>query len=113
MTFTEEGLVLGAGTVLAKASSNHSGRPAVAIDNAEERVLALLAVAYGKDVDPSVLDHIRRASEEWSRGEPCLALLLFTLPIPGSQSWPTNRRPHSGFSWRSGRSPMGLRRLIC
>ena len=75
MTFTEEGLVLGAGTVLAKASSNHSGRPAVAIDNAEERVLALLAVAYGKDADPSVLDHIRRASEEWSRGEPRLALI--------------------------------------
>ena len=75
MTFTEKGLVLGAGTVLAKANGHCYGRPAVAIDDAEERILTLLAVAYGKAVDPTVLGHIRRASEQWSRGEPCLALI--------------------------------------
>jgi len=64
MTFTEEGLVIAAGTFLAKARGDSYGRPAVAIDNSEERILALLAVAYGKAVDLSVLGHIRRASEE-------------------------------------------------
>lgn len=75
MAITEEGLVLGAGTVLAKARVDRCGRPALAIDDAEPRILALLAVAYGKAVDPTVLDHIRRASEQWRRGESCLALI--------------------------------------
>lgn len=93
MTFAEEGLVLGAGTVLAKASGDRCGRLAVAIDNAAERILALLAVAYGEAVDPTVLDHIRRASEQWSREEPCLALIylaytgLPTLPDPIESSF--------------------------
>ena len=39
MTFTEEGLVLGAGTVLAKRRRCR----ALALDGAEERLLALLA----------------------------------------------------------------------
>lgn len=73
--FTKEGLVLGVGTVLAKASGDRCGRPAVAIDNAEERILALLAVAYGKAIDATVLGHIRRAAAQWSRAEPCLALI--------------------------------------
>jgi hypothetical protein len=75
LTFTEEGLVLGAGTVLAKANGHRYGRPAVAIDDAEERILTLLAVAYGRAIDPAVLGHIRRASEQWTRGELCLALI--------------------------------------
>ncbi len=75
MTFTEEGLVLGAGTVLAKAIVDPWGRPALAVDGAEERILALLSIAYGKGVDPAILDHIRRASEQWSRGELHLALI--------------------------------------
>jgi hypothetical protein len=75
MTFTEEGLVLGADTVLAKASGDRCGGPAVVIDNGEERILALLAVAYGTAIDLTVLGHIRRASKKWGRGEPCLALI--------------------------------------
>jgi hypothetical protein len=75
MMFTDEGLVLGAGTVLAKARADRWSRPRLAIDGAEERILTLLAVAYGKPIDLAVLGHIRRASEQLSRGEPCLALI--------------------------------------
>ena len=75
MTITADGLVLGAGTVLARAGTDRWGRPALTIDGAEERILTLLAVAYGKRIDPAVLDHLRRASEQWSRGEPHLALI--------------------------------------
>ena len=63
MVITGAGLVLGLGTVLARASVDRWGRPALAIDDDEERILTLLAVAYGKALDPTVLDHIRRASE--------------------------------------------------
>lgn len=47
--------------------------PQLAIDGNEERILALLAIIYGKAVGPDVLGNIRRSSLEWRRGEPCLA----------------------------------------
>lgn len=47
----------------------------LALDGAEERILALLAVAYGKAIAPSVLGNIHRASAAWSRGETALALV--------------------------------------
>jgi hypothetical protein len=93
MVFTEEGLVLGAGTVLAKASADRCGRPALAIDDAEERILTLLAIGYGKAIDPIVLDHIRRASEQWSRGEPCLAHIhLAYTGLSKPKRWPVDRQ---------------------
>jgi len=86
MAFSEEGLVLGAGTVLAKASVDRLGRAELSIDGVEERIVALLAIAYGAAVSPSVLGDIRRASDYWSRGQTSLALIqlaytgLPTLP---------------------------------
>lgn len=75
MDLTEDGLVLGAGTILAKRRTNRAGMPELALDGAEERILALLAVAYGKAVGPSVLGNIRRASAAWRNGETALALI--------------------------------------
>jgi hypothetical protein len=49
MTISEEGLVLGA-AVLAPMRNDAFRIPALAIDGAEERILALLAVVYGKAV---------------------------------------------------------------
>jgi len=72
MTITGEGLVLGA-TVLVPMSRDACGTPALAISGDEERVLALLAVAYRKAVGPAVLGNIRRAEREGRHGEPCLA----------------------------------------
>jgi hypothetical protein len=74
MTLTEAGLVLGAGTVLAKRRSE-GGRTSLAIDGAEQRLLALLTVAYGRAVTPSVIGNIRRAARERANGDHCLALI--------------------------------------
>jgi hypothetical protein len=75
MTLSAEGLVLGAGTVLAKWQNRDDREQALAIDGREERLLALLAIAYGQTVSPSVLGNIRRAARDWNRGETCLALI--------------------------------------
>lgn len=73
MTFTENGLVLGAGTVLAKADLGRFDRPETPLNEAEVRMVALLAAAYGATVSRSALDHIWRASDQWGCGETCLA----------------------------------------
>src|ERR1700693_2773177 len=75
MTLTEKGLVLGAGTVLVKGCPDGSGRAGVSIDGHEERLLALLAVAYGRAVPPHVLGNIRRAARNCAGEERCLALI--------------------------------------
>ncbi|MGH6796435.1 MAG: hypothetical protein ACREDH_14860 [Methylocella sp.] len=66
-----EGLVLGAGTLLAKAAADSRGRPHLAID--EPRVMAPIAAAYGKPVAPYVIARLRRAAELWVEGEKALA----------------------------------------
>lgn len=60
----EAGLVLGAGTVLARRITDRHGRSTFAIDGNEGRILALLAVAYGRAVEPEIIFHLRRASAE-------------------------------------------------
>ncbi|MGH6852366.1 MAG: hypothetical protein ACREDJ_04030, partial [Methylocella sp.] len=71
LEITGDGLVLGAGTLLAKTPSGARGRPHLAVD--EPRVMALLATAYGKPVAPHVLARLRRAAELWNDGEKALA----------------------------------------
>jgi hypothetical protein len=78
MTFTSEGLVLG-DAVLAPLRSERDGAPEIAIDGAEERILALLAVAYGKAAQSGVLGMIRRAARYWHRGEKDLAAIEIAL----------------------------------
>lgn len=67
--------MLGVGTVLAKWRGAPGGAATLAIDGNEERIPALLAVAYGRAVDRGVIDHIRRASRDYRLGETCLALI--------------------------------------
>jgi hypothetical protein len=81
---TDAGLVLGAGTVLARRITGRQGRSALAIDGNEERILALLAVAYGRAVEAETISAIRRASEQYARGEIALALIhLARAGLPG------------------------------
>src|ERR1700728_2092587 len=75
MTISADGLVLGAGTVLAKQGTDRWDRTALEIKGNDERIVALLSVAYGKAVDAGVIDHIQHASEAYGRGETCLALI--------------------------------------
>jgi hypothetical protein len=71
MSFTDQGLVLGAGTMLAKRRPDHG----LALDGEEERLLALLAVGYGRPVSPKVIGNLQRAARDWANGERCLALV--------------------------------------
>src|SRR5215472_6198562 len=72
MTMVGEGLVLGT-TVLVPLFPDDLGLADLVVTAGEQRILALLAVAYGKAVAPDVLSNIRRAVREWRHGEPCLA----------------------------------------
>ncbi|MGH6836361.1 MAG: hypothetical protein ACREC9_12635 [Methylocella sp.] len=73
MEITDEGLTLGAGTMLAGMAQDERGAPAgVALDD-EPRVMALLATAYEQPVAAYVLGKMRRAAELWNEGEKALA----------------------------------------
>src|SRR5882672_5748825 len=73
MTLTADGLVLGAGTLLAKRRDERARKPQLMIDGGEERLLTLLSIAHGQPVSPAILGNIRRAARDWSSGEVCLA----------------------------------------
>jgi hypothetical protein len=74
--FAPEGLVMGAGTVLAPADAKGGLR---SLNGQEGRVLALLSAAYGRAAEPSVLSAIDRAGKRWKDGEDCLALIHLAL----------------------------------
>lgn len=76
MKFTAEGLVLGAGTVL--APSDAAGRD-IQIEGHEARLLTLLAAAHLRPPRLEVLNHIRKAAERWSEGQVGLALVHLAL----------------------------------
>jgi hypothetical protein len=72
LNLTPEGLALGAGTVLVPADGP---RQLQSLRGQEARVLALLSVAYGRAVAPSVLGNIERAAKAWHEGDDCLAYI--------------------------------------
>ncbi len=84
MDFGPDGLVLGAGTVLAQRKAVS---PAPNGDD-EARLLTLLSVAYARPVPAQVLKHIQRATLRWDEGQATLARVhlamtqLNRLPAP-------------------------------
>jgi hypothetical protein len=72
MTFTAEGLVLGAGTVLVQMDGPNELQ---CLRGQEKRLLALLSAFQGEPTAPSVLRHIERAVKAWSEGDGCLAYI--------------------------------------
>ena len=76
MRFGNEGLVLGAGTVLAK--SGGAGRD-ISIDPGEPRLRALLAAAHLRAPTVGQLAHLRKAAERWSQGQDALAAMHLVL----------------------------------
>jgi hypothetical protein len=72
MEITGEGLMLGAGTVLAKMSRDRGGMPRHAAYD-EPRVMALLATAYERPGETFVVAKLTRACELWNEGEKALA----------------------------------------
>ncbi len=86
MEITGEGLMLGAGTVLAGMGRDERGRARLALSD-EPRALALLATAYERPVETYVVAKLRRACELWDDGEKALAhihLAHVGLPHCGS-----------------------------
>jgi hypothetical protein len=75
MSLEKNALVLGAGTVLAKRDGNGG----LAIEDDEERLLTLLAVAYGRPADSSVLESIRAASKYARAGNESMAAMRIAL----------------------------------
>ena len=83
LAFTEAGLVLGAGTLVAPMR-----RGGGTLDlSGEDRILALLAVAFSAPVNPAVLAKLRRAAEVWAQGDKCLAQIhIEHLRLPKLES---------------------------
>ncbi|HZV07348.1 MAG TPA: hypothetical protein VE999_19855, partial [Gemmataceae bacterium] len=71
MSFAGDALVLGAGTRLAKLSKDSLRE--LSIDGQEERILALLSVAYWRPIPTHVLKSIKGAVRAYGRGEKVLA----------------------------------------
>jgi len=78
MTLTGQGLVLGAGTLLAKLDDK-----ALPIEVDQERIWTLLSVAYGHEVPLAVLGSLRRVAKHWHGGDKCLAAIhLAQMGLP-------------------------------
>jgi hypothetical protein len=71
MSFAGDALVLGAGTRLAKLGKGCLRE--LSIDGQEERILALLSVAYWRPIPTHVLKSIKGAVRAYGRGEKVLA----------------------------------------
>lgn len=73
VTFVGDRLELGAGSVLARLTRGGLGDPVLTFEGGEARTLALLSVAWRRPFSAGVLENMRRAAREWTRGEKCLA----------------------------------------
>ena len=76
MRFTDQGLVIGAGTVL--APSGGSSRD-ILIDHLDPRLRALLAAAHLRRPALGALIHLRKAVDRWSEGQDALAAMHLAL----------------------------------
>lgn len=67
---TDQGIVLGADTILLAADEQGGNRRS---DDADLRLLALLGAAYRRRVSSDVIAHVRKASVQWASGKKSLA----------------------------------------
>jgi len=82
LTFTEAGLVLGAGTSVAPMQRDGEGAETLDLSG-EDRILALLATAFSAPVNAALLVKLRHASKLWAQGEKSLAQIhLEHLRLP-------------------------------
>jgi hypothetical protein len=83
MTFTQAGLVLGRGTLLAEFGKEGPAARGLAFDREEARLLSLLTAAFAAPVAPHIVEKIRRAGEYWRAGDKALAQIpLAFLGLP-------------------------------
>ena len=72
---SDAGLVVGAGSILARMTKAADGPPRLALDADRERCLAMLSVAWGRPVGADIFHHVEAASHAWQRGDKALANL--------------------------------------
>jgi len=70
MRFSDQGLVLGAGTLLIEGGGPERGRSSETLDS---RLRTLLTVAYLRTPTASATAHLRAGMERWRKGDPDLA----------------------------------------
>jgi hypothetical protein len=81
--FAEQGIILGAGTVLLACDSG--GRRLQQEKGQEARLVALLSAACGEVLPGRVAGNIERAAKCWNEGDYCLAYIHLahaSLPVP-------------------------------
>ncbi len=78
MELTESGLALGAGTLLAKTKWVENECVGLDLDGQEDRLLALLSIAFGRGVPSCFIGTLRRVSWKWAQGPRSLARLQIT-----------------------------------
>ena len=76
MRFTDEGLVLGAGTILAPSAGSSRD---ISIDPSDPRLRALLTAAHIGEPRALALSHLQKAAERWREGDDALAAMHLTL----------------------------------
>jgi hypothetical protein len=114
IAMVEEGLVLGTTLLLPLCRDDPGLDLIVAAD--EVRILALLAVAYGKAVGRGVLSNIRCAVREWRHGEPCpsqIHLALGGLTRLADAESASSRLILADRQHRATRADQGLRARSC
>ncbi len=79
ISFSEDCLELGAGTILAKFPRSGSVSEIGVSKAHDARILALLGAAYRRTLPVTILGNIQRAGREWVRGEKCLGQIHLAL----------------------------------
>ncbi len=69
----ENGLVVGAGSVLARMTRDRIGAQTLALDEDARRLVALYVAAFGTAPRLDLADHLEGASRFWKRGDKALA----------------------------------------
>lgn len=114
----DDGLVFGAGTVLARMKSEPSGARVLALDEDLPRLSVLLAAAYGRFPPPDLPVHLKSAAPFWKRGDKALAnIRLAFARLPRLDDAPGDR---AGAFWlflaenllKDGMSPEALMKLL-
>ena len=113
LTFTEAGLVLGAGTSVAPMRRDGEGAETLDLSG-EDRILALLTAAFSAPVNAAVLVKLRHASALWAQGDKSLAQIhLEHLRLPKLETEEQAFRLFLADQLiASGHSPRGLCKVL-
>ena len=113
MTFTQAGVALGRGTILAEFGKEGRAAGGLALDGEEARLLSLLTAAYREPVAGGVIEKIRRAGEIWRAGEKALAQIhLAFLGLPKIDEADAYRLFLAGTALEKGASPSDLMKAL-